>query len=225
MTDRSAQVGRLLELVVHDLRNPAATIGANVAFARDVVQGGDADLVESLADVEQALGDMVQGLRHVARVARWLTGEESEIIEDADVREAISQVGDLPEGTTVRVKVPDEPLRARGGKALGELLDVLLANAVQHAPGGTVEIEASRDDRGIVVTVTDTGRAVGEDLRQDCFTLAAQDRLKGRADGRYGRAAGLLAARLIAEAMGGSVEAGGVDGAAVFTIRLSSVKP
>ncbi|MBW2465219.1 MAG: ATP-binding protein, partial [Deltaproteobacteria bacterium] len=104
-------------------------------------------------------------------------------------------------------------------------LDVLLANAVQHAPGGVVDIEASREEQEVVVTVTDTGRAVGEDLRQDCFTLAGQERLKGRADGRYGRAGGLLAARLIVEAMGGVVEAGGVDGAAVFTVRLRSVKP
>ena len=119
------------------------------------------------------------------------------------------------------VDVAAGPLRARGGSVAAKIVEVLLANAAMHARKGPVTVRAAREGEAVVVTHLDTGRALGADLREKAFTLAGQHDLKGRPDGRYGRACGLFALRLACDAIGATVEAGGADGAATFTIRFA----
>jgi hypothetical protein len=62
---KPAQLEWLFGLIVHDLRNPAATLSANLGFVRDGM--GDptlpqSELQEAIADSEQALGDLMRGL-------------------------------------------------------------------------------------------------------------------------------------------------------------------
>ena len=71
--------------------------------------------------------------------------------------------------------------------------------------------------------LVDQGRAVAPELRADAFSLQGQSKLKERSDGRYGRVVGLLAAAILADAMGIKLEADGTDGAAVFRMRLKKL--
>ena len=50
------EMGHALGLLVHDLRNPAATITANADFLQEVGMD-DTDSVEALQDVKLAVGD------------------------------------------------------------------------------------------------------------------------------------------------------------------------
>jgi K+-sensing histidine kinase KdpD len=120
----------------------------------------------------------------------------------------------------LRVDVPNERLFARGGASIAKVVDVMIANSVQHAQRGEIVVSATREGDEIIVTVQDGGRAVAKELRETCFTLEGQSALKGRSDGRYGRALGLFASRLYAESLGGRIEADGEDGAAIFRLRL-----
>jgi two-component system sensor histidine kinase BaeS len=222
MTDRGSEVGKAFGLIIHDLRNPAATIGANVAYVREVLPPGDDDLGEALADVELALGDLMRGMEQVAWIGRWLSDQPAVLITDGDVRAALRDLPQPSEGTTLRIELPNEPLMARGGGAVRKLVEVMLANSVQHARGGNVVVAAARDGEEIVVTVTDTGAAVASELRDTCFTLEGQQAIKGRQDGRYGRVLGLFASKIFADTIDAKLEADGEDGAAVFRIRLAA---
>jgi len=223
MSDRAREVGRLLGLIIHDLRNPTATVGANVAYVREVLPPGDEDLAESLQDVDQALADLMRGMEQVAWIGRWLSDQPAAMqAADGDVRVALRDLPAPAEGMKLRLELPDEPLMARGGGATKKLVEVMIANSVQHARRGEVVVSARREGEEIVVSVEDSGPAVAPELRGSCFTLEGQHALKGRQDGRYGRVLGLFAIRIYAEALGAKVEADGEDGAAVFRVRFQA---
>ncbi|MFA9470638.1 MAG: hypothetical protein ACERNK_08705, partial [Deltaproteobacteria bacterium] len=67
------QMGNVLGLLVHDLRNPAATITANADFLQEVGLV-DTDAVEALEDVKLAVGELSRGLDMLAWISRWFTG-------------------------------------------------------------------------------------------------------------------------------------------------------
>lgn len=217
-TDRDA-IGELIGLVVHDLRNPTATIGANLAYLREVAPGDDEDAREALSDSEVAVGDLMRGLEQLAWIGRWFRGEPAVQVNEGDVAAALKAAADKHSSLDVEVDAPIG-LRARGGGTLARLVEVLLANSAQHARSGTVRLSAESTDEGIVVQVQDQGPAIHPDLREEAFTLTGQQATKARADGRYGRVAALFAAFVLAESMGARLEAAGEDGAAVFRVTL-----
>lgn len=212
------KVGEMLALVVHDLRNPVATISANLSFIKDVAGLEDQDAIEALEDVDIALADLTRGLEQLAWVGRWLGGQKSAESGNADARTSVEQ-GVRRAGADVGVTLPDEPLTVScAGTALARLTELLVRNAVAH--GGTVNVTLRTEGTDGVLEVADDGAAVGEDLRDDLFSLDGQQKAKGRADGRYSRVVGLLAVRALADGMGATLRAEGETGAAKFVVTL-----
>lgn len=212
-------IGALLGLIVHDLRNPTSTIGANLAYLREVGPGEDRDAREALEDSEVAVADLMRGLEQLAWISHWFRGEQVTQVSDGDVASALRAAADKHNSMDVRVEAP-EGLRARGGGTLARLLEVLLANSAQHARKTPVRLTAEQGERGVVVQLQDGGAAIHPDLRTKAFTLDGQQEIKGRVDGRYGRAGALFAAHVLAISMGAQLEAAGEDGAAIFRIVL-----
>lgn len=222
---RSEQLAELLGLIVHDLRNPAATLGANLSFFKEVAvgPGADEDLREAVEDMETALTDLRRGLDQLGWIARRI-GEQTVLpVADGDAVTALETARDKAAGMDVTVRAPERPLRARAGGTLTSLLDILLANSRVHARGSPVELTARREGGEVVVELRDRGPAIAPELREAAFTLEGQSLLKGKAEGRYSRAGGLFAARVLADAMGSRIEAGGESGAAWFRIRLAAL--
>lgn len=208
-------LAEFLALIVHDLRNPIATISANISYLRDVSSDDDDPEIESvLDDVQGALTELTRGLEHVGWIGAWIgdsppVGVRAGDARDA-VREAVTAVGG-PIATTL----PDEPVWVdAGGTPLSKVVELFLRNATRHGRAG---VSLSPDG---VIEVYDDGPAIGPDLRERVFSMAGQRHVKTRRDGRYERVVGLLAARALAETLGLRVEADGEDGAAVFRIRL-----
>ena len=219
------EVGHLFGLLVHDLRNPAATISANADFLQEVgISDGEAG--EALDDVQIAVGQLRRGLDLVAWISRWLLGQAP--LESAPGDAGVFLRRLEHEETPVPVKIEIEQngsLYALGAQAAVEILRTLLHNTKQHARDTTAELRVYRDKDDVVLELKDEGAALGQELRELAFTLKGQKQLKGRADGRYGRFAGMLGVAVAAQGIGARVEADGVDGASVFRIRLRPSAP
>lgn len=223
-SDDSTALSQLIALLVHDLRNPVATIGANLSYVSDVAGDTlDCEAQEALGDSTTALQDLMAGLDHLAFIARDIASEPAVGAPDGNVADALRSVAARERTTPLQLSLSEGGLRARGAQALPRLIEVLLANAGQHAPGKPVEIRAQRVGDEIVVEMQDAGRAIAAELRAVAFTAAGQTRLKERSDGRYGRSLGLYAAGLLARAIGARIEATGVDGAAIMRVVLTAV--
>ncbi|MEO0324044.1 MAG: ATP-binding protein [Myxococcota bacterium] len=216
----AADFGHLLGLLVHDLRNPAATVGANVDFLREV-EIADPDAREALDDVALALDELKRGLTQVGWLARTLGGERAMAASASDARPSLERV---TAKRGVALRVGGGTLEAAGGASAGDLVQVLLDNADRHARGTEILVEAdARPEGGILVRVSDGGVPVAPALREAAFSIAGQHDVKGKAEGRYGRFAGLVAARAAAESLGGTLRADERDGRCVFELVLPGV--
>lgn len=219
------ELGHAMGLIVHDLRNPAATITANVDFLQEVGLS-DLESEEALQDLKLAIGELRRGLDILAWISRWLTGQVPLEAASGDVGVFLERLQRGPTAVPVTVDVAREgELYAQGAQVAVEVVELLLLNTRAHVadPHATIRIE-QRGDR-VVIEVRDAGEAIAPELRDAAFTLEGQRALKARSDGRYGRFVGLFAASVLLDGVGGSIEADGEPGAAIFRILLRKARP
>lgn len=221
----AGQIGDALGLLVHDLRNPAATITANVDFLQEVGLA-DNDSVEALQDVKLAVGELRRGLDMVAWVSRWLTGQVPLEAANGDAGVFLERLqrADTPVPVAVEIATDGE-LYARGAQVAVEVVDLLLHNTRAHVADPKATVRVYQDGGHVAIEVEDAGEAIAPELRPTAFTLEGQTALKGRLDGRYSRFVGLFAAAVVLDGVGGTIEADGETGAAVFRILLRGARP
>ncbi len=222
MTDPTArELGRLLGLIVHDLRNPASAVFTNIEHARGALDGtASPDVVESVDDSRVALRDLLLGLEQLGCVGAWLRGESLAEGGPDDVVAAVRGVS-TPRSRELLLELPGEPVRVSGaGAAVRTLVEILVQGAAWHSRRGPIRVSVYTRRGQAMIEVVDAGPALAADLRSVAFTLEGQHDLKGRGDGRYVRGVGLFAAKLLAEALGGTISAGGGPTEAIFRVAL-----
>lgn len=219
----AAAMSRLLALLVHDLRNPAATLGANVDFLREV-GGSDEDSVEALADMAVALDELKRGLEQVSWIGRWFAGQGALELEELDVGRRLEALGAGSGPLRIDVSVEGISGALPAGNAIVRIVEILLDNVRHHQRRGLVTVRARRDGDSIVIEVEDEATPVAPELRERIFTLEGQGDLKARADGRYGRFAGMLAIAALCATIGATIEASeGAQGGALFRLTARAV--
>lgn len=220
-----ATIESLFGLIVHDLRNPAATLGANIGFVREVMDDPSVppqELNEALSDAQQALTDLMRGLDQLAWIGRWANDRVAPSPVLSELQNVFEAAKRRLKYGSVEFVMPSEALRVRGGESLERLIELLVVNGHQHAPQKTVQVRARREPAGVVVEIEDQGRPIGPDVRTQAFSLEGQIGLKGRAEARYGRVAGLFVASILAQAAGARIEASERDGHNLFRLLLLS---
>ena len=221
--DRAA-VAELIDLIVHDLRNPVATVGANLSFVHDAIRAdGDPELREAFDDMTVALSELMQGLEQLSTIGRVLGGRRAAEPSMCDLERCVS-VALVNLGLPVE-RVCEGTGEVLGGPPLARLVTLLVRNAALHGRGTPIVVRTAIAAGLALLEVCDGGPAIAADLRVVAFDLAGQHRLKARVDGRYSKNAGLPAAAALAGAIGGTLCAGGEDGAAVFRLELPLTSP
>jgi signal transduction histidine kinase len=195
----------------HELRTPLTALQLRLEnLARDVEEGGQADLEAALAEVGR-LSRLVEGLLALAR-AETPPPEQVELASVVDERlEALSA---LASDRGVRL-VGDVAGRAMVGRdRLGQVLENLLANAIAVAPSGsTVSVRGDADE----LHVLDEGPGMTAEQRRRAF-----DRFWRAGSGGRGSGLGLAIVKRLVEIDGGRIElrdapGGGLD--AVIRLR------
>ena len=188
------ELGHAVGLLVHDLRNPAATISANVDFLQEVGLP-DTDSQEALQDVKLAVGELRRGLDMVAWISRWMTGQVPLEAANGDAGVFLERLerADTPVPVTVEIARGDL-LYAKGAQVAVEVVELLLHNTRANVAEPSATVRIYQDGDRVAIEVQDAGEAIAPELRKTAFTLEGQKALKGRLDGRYSRFIGLFAA-------------------------------
>lgn len=233
-TEKMIQADRckdeFLATLAHELRNPLAPIRNACHLLRL-----DASKRQPSLDTRKILDISERQVEHLIRLvddlleaSRITTGKislQKQETELSEIMKSACEMAKLNIGANrqkLEVRLPPTPAWICGDpERLTQILSNFLNNAAKYTEqDGAIFFECEKVDEEAIVSVTDTGMGIPEDMLPHVFDLFAQvDRALGRAQDGLG--IGLALVRSLVD-MHGSVEAqsGGVGKGSKFTVRL-----
>jgi signal transduction histidine kinase len=202
-----ARAETLTALLIHDLRNPLASIAANLEVVRAQVEAPSPAFLEAV-EVAQAesrrVAAMAGDLLLVARLEDGLEPARSPVVVApllADLERSMGPVV-TRSGASLRVRSDWAGAASLDEGMVRRLLENLLVNAARHVgPGGRVELAAEACGSGLRLAVRNDGPAVPPEARARLFE-------KGASHGRrewHQAGLGLHLCALVAARHGGAI--------------------
>jgi K+-sensing histidine kinase KdpD len=226
------ELGELLGLLSHDLKNPLAAVLTNVGFVGSSL-GDEAsdDVREAIADARQACASLQRMIGNLEALARDMGSRPPPSLELPPldlallVDEAVARHREPAAARRVRITLDaGTSLHARGEReAVLRALDNLLANAVQYAPARSeVQVRQRLEGERALVEVVDGGPRVPRAERRAVLTAEGQARAKGRPEARYGRGLTLYVASLSVAPLDGRIEVDSDGDRSVLRLSLAA---
>ena len=224
--ERSAHLrGRFVANLSHEVRTPITLILGYVDTLLEM--DFDAEVLRRLRVVRRAGDGLLTVLNDVVDFAR-IEANRLQIASDPfDPRDAVEQVSRLFE-LAARKRDITLTREHRGlprwllgdASRLGQVLTNLLSNALKHTPaGGRVEVATAYRSGNLVVSVSDSGPGVPEDIQELIFEPFRQ--AEGPDAERHGAGLGLAISRQVMNLMRGELYVRNLaDGGARFTMQL-----
>lgn len=218
---------RVLGIVAHDLRNPLNTIGLSAALLLDpafseVQRERQARMILRSA---QRMERLIQDLLDIARIEAAQLNLRRELVDPrALVEEAVELHASLAAASSLALR----HTRARRLPAISadrdrilQVLSNLIGNAIKFTPaGGSISIRVERADEGVRFSVSDTGPGISAEDLPHLFQPFWQAQ-RGSVDGA---GLGLVIARGIVEAHGGTIRAESAPGkGSTFSFTIPAV--
>jgi two-component system OmpR family sensor kinase len=160
---RSASEARLRQFVAdasHELRTPVATIRGYAELFRAGALDQPAELGDAMRRTEQEairMGSLVDDLLALARLdqGRPLERAPVDLVQLADdaVRDALA----VDPTRALRTIAPDPVTVLGDGASLHQVVANLVANAMVHAPGASIEVRVRAEGDYAVIEVADDG--------------------------------------------------------------------
>jgi len=213
----------------HQLRTPLTALRLRLENLEPALDGEDGEELAAALAESARLNRLVDGLLALARAER---ASGSTTIEPVDLADALAdrQVAWSPLASerevVIEADAPSGLVASATPDRLSQVLDNLLANAIEASPdGATVRLWAEPTADGPVVHVTDEGPGMPEDQRQRAFDRFWQGRASTGSSGL-----GLAIVQKLVRADGGRVEldeaaGGGLDARVHLTPAATSRAP
>ena len=204
----------MTQMVVHDLKNPLAAIMGNIQLMQlqraQMTPTRLGELLQRTHDSARQMARMIQNILEVAKLeenkmplrrqpvhlARIVAEQSAELLS-LSARDGIRLESAVPE---------DLPAVDADAELVGRILANLLSNAFKHTPSGGRIVIGARDEGGdIVMTVSDDGEGIPEDLQPHIFEKFVAGESDDRRRRTYDSGLGLTFCRLAVQAHGGRI--------------------
>ena len=214
--ERISTIGRLSTSIVHDLRNPLASIygGSEMLVDADLspeqVRRLASNIYKSsrqVQDLLHELADVTQGRSHAREICRL-----HEVIAAA-----MAQVASSAQAHHVKIEsaIPDDIELPLDRSPMERVFQNLISNAIEAMPeGGSVTIRAERKDTEVIVSVEDTGPGIPALIATQLFQPFVT------AGKKNGLGLGLALSRKTVVSHGGDLWTEDRNGGARFVMRL-----
>jgi signal transduction histidine kinase len=221
---------KLLSVIAHDLRGPI---------------GGMASLLDTLSEDQEdlspeELGELIEALRSASRntsqllenLLSWSRSQRGELpfvpervllLPIAEECAAVFELNAKEKGIGIRVSIESGLETRADPEQLKALLRNLLSNAVKFSPrGGRVDLEGSKTEGGILLTVRDEGVGMDGAQLEALFSPGAMRSRSGTANER-GSGLGCILCKEIVDLHDGRIEVRSEVGkGSVFSVFLPS---
>ena len=223
----------LVQMIVHDLKNPLTAIMGNLGLILRSPEG-------PAARTEQRAKVALESCRAMMRLALDLLDisrlEENKMVLSREPLEMRSLAGAAIQETDAlaaqaRIVVTND---IEGGLSpawadrdlLTRILANLLSNAIKHTPeGGSVSVGAAEENGGVVLWVQDTGEGIPEEYQDAIFEKFSQAEVKRRGL-KSDRGLGLTFCKMAVEAHAGRIWVESVRGkGSTFRVFLPGAPP
>lgn len=217
-SERLATIGATAGMVGHDIRNPLQAMVSDIYLVRYEITSSpeckNTEVIESLNSIEQNIAYINKIVADLQDYARPLKPEIASA-NVADVFVRIFETVRLPDSVKLEIKIKDLEHTQTDAMLLQRALSNLVTNAIQAMPeGGTLEIKAYPDESNAIVTVSDTGVGIRDEVKPKLFTPMMTTKSKGQGFG-------LAVTKRLIEALKGTISFESEKGKGTkFTIKL-----
>ena len=219
----------LLDAVTHDLRTPLTSIKASVTTLLDSEGGhrtieldsnGRREFLDIINEESDRLNGFIESMVELARVEAG-SGNSGGGLSNVEeiVTIALDRASNLLREHRIVVDLePELPLIHVEARAIAEVIYNLIENAAKYSPNeSTIMIEAKSHGDSLLISVTDEGKGIPEEMRERVFEKFV--RLDSGQTGGLGL--GLAIARGIVEAQKGQIQIKAVEnGGTKVVVRL-----
>ena len=220
----SRRKDEFIATLAHELRNPLAPIRNAVHLLRHA--NVEPHIRQMLERQVGHIVRLVDDLLEVSRITHGKIELRKERVDIAQILDAaLEATRPLIDAAKLQLDVTRAGLPAlvyADVTRLSQVFSNLLNNAAKYTDaGGRVALDVKRDDRSVLVTVTDTGVGIASQTLPHVFDMFVQaDAIGGRS--RSGLGIGLTLARKLVEMHGGQLSAHseGVGKGSMFVVRL-----
>jgi len=204
----------MTQMVVHDLKNPLAAIMGNIQLMQlqraQMTPTRLGELLQRTQDSARQMARMIQNILEVAKLEENKMPLRRQAVDLARiVAEQSAELLSLSarDGIRLESSVPENlPTVDADPELLGRILANLLSNAFKHTPsGGRIVIGAQDEGGDIVMTVSDDGEGIPEDLQPHIFEKFVAGESDDRRRRTYDSGLGLTFCRLAVQAHGGRI--------------------
>ena len=209
--------------VVHELKNPLASIRNANEMVSDVRDAADRRRFVAVIDQEVArMERLLSGVREISMIDAQLVRETSQFIDLGALLMQIVEGFRLRAGDRVRIdlQLAEGPLMVEASEdRLIQVFENLLDNALSFSPpGGTVTVTCAPEEGFLVTRVADNGPGIPEANLARIFDRFFTHRPDTNRAGHTGL--GLAIVKAIVEAYGGTIHAANGERGAVFVVAL-----
>ncbi len=214
LRDVDRQKDIFIAMLAHELRNPLAPI-LSAAQIINLRAGKDEQIARAAAIITRQslqLTRLVDDLLDVSRIHSAKLTLQIALLDLRDiVASALETVQPMIDqsGNTFRLYVPEQPVWINAdGTRIAQCVANLLHNAFKFTPGAgevglRVEVVAGQT---VVITITDSGRGISQEMLPRLFEMFAQEGASG-SDGNNGLGIGLALTNYLVTHHGGTLAA------------------
>ena len=181
LEELQAQKDELFAMVIHDIKNPAGLIKGLVELLRsyDLTAVEQSEVMDDLVETSRKIVALSQ---EVCKVMALESGHMKLNFEEASIENIIQTVSKRNESAAklksmgIMLELPtDLPALFVDANKIEEVVDNLVSNAIKFSHNGAkVRIRAYKQDRDMVVEVSDNGLGLSEEDIKNAFQRGAK---------------------------------------------------